>query len=74
MGLTGATVAAEERPSAADGRVAQLERELRIRDREERAARRELARATEQLVRQSRAARTQLEAFPFSGRRRAGRL
>jgi O-antigen biosynthesis protein len=42
-------------------RVAHLERELKIRDREERAARRELARMTEQLVSHSRAARAQFE-------------
>ncbi len=55
------TVEIAEPPAADDGRVEQLERELRIRDREERAARREMARATEQLMRHSRAARTQLE-------------
>jgi GT2 family glycosyltransferase/spore maturation protein CgeB len=42
-------------------RIVHLQRELAIREREERAARRELARVTEQLVRHSRAARTQLE-------------
>jgi spore maturation protein CgeB/GT2 family glycosyltransferase len=46
---------------ALERRVAHLERELLIRDREERAARREMARVTEQLMRHSRAARTQLE-------------
>jgi O-antigen biosynthesis protein len=48
-------------PAVADSEVAHLERELQIRDREERAARREMARVTEQLMRHSRAARTQLE-------------
>ena len=42
-------------------RMAHLERELLIRDREEHAARREMARVTEQLMRHSRASRTQLE-------------
>ena len=64
MGLktVGAVVTAEiEEPAAADNRDAQLERELSIRDREERAARREMARVTEQLMRQSRAGRAALE-------------
>ena len=55
MGLktAGAVVTAEiEEPAAAgDSRAAQLERELSIRDREERAARREMARVTERLMR-----------------------
>jgi O-antigen biosynthesis protein len=42
-------------------RLAYLEHELWIRDREERAARREMARVTERLIQQSRAARAQLE-------------
>jgi O-antigen biosynthesis protein len=42
-------------------RMAHLERELRIRDREELAARRELARVTEQLVRDSRVAGIRLD-------------
>jgi O-antigen biosynthesis protein len=58
---TGAIIEVEEPPASEDPRAAQLRRELAIRDREERAARREMARLTEQLVRQSRAARTQLE-------------
>ena len=59
---TGAIIEIDEPPAAADRRVDHLRRELRIRDREERAARREMARLTEQLMRQSRAARTELEA------------
>jgi spore maturation protein CgeB/GT2 family glycosyltransferase len=55
------TVVAGEEELALVRRVAHLERELLIRDREERAARREMARVTEQLMRHSRAARTQLE-------------
>jgi GT2 family glycosyltransferase len=58
---TGAIIEIEEPPAATDRRVEHLRRELRIRDREERAARREMARLTEQLLRHSRAARTQLE-------------
>jgi spore maturation protein CgeB/GT2 family glycosyltransferase len=65
MGLetvgAGATAEIEQPAATGDGREAQLERELRIRDREERAARREMARVTEQLMRQSRAGRAQLE-------------
>jgi GT2 family glycosyltransferase/spore maturation protein CgeB len=60
MSVTPATVAGE-REDDLDDRVAHLERELRIRDREERAARREMARVTEQLMRHSQATRTQLE-------------
>jgi GT2 family glycosyltransferase/spore maturation protein CgeB len=44
-----------------DRRVAHLERELKIRDREERAARREAARLSEQLISQARAASAELE-------------
>src|ERR1700689_2236199 len=47
--------------TAVEGRLAHLRRELAIREREERAARREMGRLTEQLIRNSRAARTQLE-------------
>ncbi|HWY89544.1 MAG TPA: glycosyltransferase [Solirubrobacteraceae bacterium] len=65
MGLeiagTGAIIEIEEPAATTDCRVEHLERELQIRDREERAARREMARLSEQLVRQSRAARDQLE-------------
>jgi spore maturation protein CgeB/GT2 family glycosyltransferase len=58
---TGAIIEIEELPAVTDRRVAHLQRELRIREREERAARREMARLTEQLMRLSRAARAQLE-------------
>jgi GT2 family glycosyltransferase len=58
---TGAIIEIEEPPAVTDRRVAHLQRELRIRDREERAARREMARLTEQLIRHSRAARAQVE-------------
>jgi O-antigen biosynthesis protein len=58
---TGAIIEIEEPPAAMDRRVEHLRRELRIRDREERAARREMARLTEQLIRNSRTARTELE-------------
>jgi O-antigen biosynthesis protein len=53
--------AAYEQELRLERRLAQLERELLIRDREERAARREMVRVTEQLMRHSRAARVQLE-------------
>jgi O-antigen biosynthesis protein len=66
MGVRGAAEM-EDSPVAADRQMTHLERELRIRDREERAARRELARVTEQLVRQSRAARALLEATRADG-------
>ena len=60
---TGAIIEIEEPPAVAaeEERLAHLRRELRIREREERAARREMARLTEQLVRNARAARAQLE-------------
>jgi GT2 family glycosyltransferase/spore maturation protein CgeB len=54
------TGAAVDRPDSSD-RVSHLERELLIRDREERAARREMTRLTEQLIRQSRDSRDRLE-------------
>jgi GT2 family glycosyltransferase/spore maturation protein CgeB len=62
-----ATEAIEDPPAAADRRMTHLEHELRIRDREERAARREMVRVTEQLVRQSRSTRAQLEATRVAG-------
>ncbi len=55
------TAAADEGELGTARRVAHLERELLIRDREERAARREMARVTEQLMSHSRAARIQLD-------------
>ncbi|HEY7951637.1 MAG TPA: glycosyltransferase [Solirubrobacteraceae bacterium] len=58
---TGAIIEIDEPLALTDQRLAQLQRELRIREREERAARRELARLTEHLIRHSRAARVQLE-------------
>jgi GT2 family glycosyltransferase len=58
---TGAIIEIEESPAVTDRRVAHLQRELRIREREERAARREMVRLTEQLMRHSRAARAQVE-------------
>ncbi len=58
---TGAIIEIEEPPAVTDRRVADLQRELRIRDREEQAARREMTRLTEQLMRHSRAARAQVE-------------
>ena len=65
MGLetvgAGATSEIEQPAATGDDREGQLERELRIRDREERAARREMARVTEQLMRQSRAGGARLE-------------
>ncbi len=57
----GAIIEIDEPSAAAEARIAHLRRELAIRDREERAARREMARLTEQLVRHARATRTQLE-------------
>jgi spore maturation protein CgeB/GT2 family glycosyltransferase len=60
MSVTSTVVAGEEE-LALERRAAHLERELLIRDREERAARREMARVTEQLMRHSRAARAELE-------------
>jgi spore maturation protein CgeB/GT2 family glycosyltransferase len=62
-------LAADEEPVApdADRRVVHLERELWIRDREERAARREMARVTERLIAQSRAVRAQLEQVRAEG-------
>jgi O-antigen biosynthesis protein len=61
--------AGERLPDAAqeDRRRAHVARELRIRDREERAARREMARVTEQLMSVSRAARAQLERARAAG-------
>ncbi|MFI5009030.1 MAG: glycosyltransferase [Solirubrobacterales bacterium] len=65
MGLetagTGAIIEIDEPSAAAEERIAHLRREMAIRDREERAARREMARLTEQLAHHSRATRTQLE-------------
>jgi O-antigen biosynthesis protein len=72
--LSAATAATDSPPAAAgedelglERRTAHLERELLIRDREERAARREMARVTEQLMRHSRAARAQLERARVEG-------
>jgi O-antigen biosynthesis protein len=71
MGLetagTGAIIEIDEPPADAEERIAHLRRELAIRDREERAARREMARLTEQLARYSRATRTQLERVRAEG-------
>jgi GT2 family glycosyltransferase/spore maturation protein CgeB len=65
MGLetvgTGAIIEIDEPSAAAEEHIAHLRRELAIREREERAARREMVRLTEQLVRHARATRTQLE-------------
>src|SRR5271166_948621 len=52
---------------AQERRIARLERELQIRDREERAARREMVRLTERLVSQSRATRAQFEHIRAEG-------
>jgi len=71
---TGAIIEIEEPPAATDRRVAHLRRELRIRDREERAARREMARLTEQLMRNSRASRTELERTRAEGAAELERL
>ncbi len=64
---TGAIIEIDEPPADAQERIAHLRRELAIRDREERAARREMARLTEQLARHSRATRTQLERLRAEG-------
>jgi GT2 family glycosyltransferase len=65
---TGAIIEIEEPPAVlTDRREGHLLRELRIREREERAARREMARLTEQLIRHSRAARLQLERVRAEG-------
>jgi|GEM_PF-1090610 len=71
---TGAIIEIEEPPAVTDRRVGHLERELRIRDREERAARREMTRLTEQLMRHSHAARTQLEGARAEGAAEIERL
>ncbi len=64
---TGAIIEIDEPSAAAVERIAHLRRELAIRDREERAARREMARLTEQLVRHARSTRTQLERVRAEG-------
>jgi O-antigen biosynthesis protein len=66
-GGIGTTIEVDEPLAAVDRGIAHLERELRIRDREERAARRELARVTEQLMRHSQAARAQLDRVRAEG-------
>ncbi len=71
---TGAIIEIEEPPAVADRRLAHLQRELCIREREERAARREMARLTEQLMRHSRGARLQLERARAEGVAEVGRL
>ncbi len=78
MGLqtagTGAIIEIVEPSAVAEERIAHLQRELAIRDREERAARREMARLTEQLVRHSRDTRTQLERLRADGAAELERL
>lgn len=64
---TGAIIEIDEPPAEAQERIVHLRRELAIRDREERAARREMARLTEQLARHSRATRAQLERVRAEG-------
>ena len=71
---TGAIIEIEEPPAVADRRLAHLQRELRIREREEQAARREMARLTEQLMRHSRGARLQLERARAEGVAERGRV
>ncbi len=71
---TGAIIEIEESPAVTDRRLLRLQRELLIRAREERAARREMARLTEHLIRHSRAARAQLEHLRGEGVSEAERV